>query len=164
MSNPTHEERLRASLHPSSLPWRWSAVVAIATFVLVFCALGAFMNLISKPSWIELHRMAHNGGRAIATVTSVDRANHNSCTFHYTVNAQGYSSTDSCAVPASPGGQIEVTYALEDPSLVTTGNPGDELQSDLIVLFIGAAGFAIGLTYSVRKVFAMFATRSGSLP
>ena len=139
-SEPTrHGESLRPR---RDLSRRWSALIAIVTFVLVVCVVGGFVAFVSSPTWLELYRMHHHGRETVAKVTRVDLANHRSCQFHYTVASTDYSSTESC--DAIAGAQIRVTYDPQDPTQVTAGDPGSELETDLIVLLIGAVGFAIG--------------------
>jgi hypothetical protein len=133
------------------LPWRWAALIAIVAFLIAGGALGAFLNAITTPSWLELNRLAHHGRKVEATVTSVDRGNHNQCDFHYTVAKTDHSNSASCPFETYSGAQITVTYDPHDPSVVTPDNPAGQLESDLIVLFVAATAFATVVVVSICR-------------
>jgi hypothetical protein len=54
------------------------------------------------------------------------------------------------------GEEITVTYAHDDPSIVTTTrDPGGRLATYVLVWLLAACGFAMVVTMGVRAIYAM---------
>jgi len=100
---------------------RRPVVSASLTWLAVF--LGISLFFIARGVDQQTYQLAAHGKRVTATITHIDRSDHNSCSYTFTVGERAYSRTAyGCADSRNPGDLIAITYLPSDPNSNVTGS------------------------------------------
>ena len=115
----------------------WLAIGAVSVMW------GAILT-VTLPRYWRLHKISQAAGITVGTVVDVDRSNHDIAQYEYAVDGVRYQGS-IIAAHENKGDGVHVYYALSDPSLATTREPGAAAR-DTIMGTLWLLGFvAIGL-------------------
>ncbi len=100
-----------------------------------------------------LWRLAHGAAATAGRITAIDRSNHNTVRYEFTVDGrrqngaqQGYSQAGSAKI----GESIRIYYLPNDPSVSLADQPSDELQNEIITVGLAAILFPALLVAGLR--------------
>lgn len=132
------------------VPFMRAVLGAVVGFALVTAAGLALVSGLARPSPWQLLAMRGNGGeRSIATVLSIDRADHNTCRYRFVARERVVTRSQSCSASA-PGARLPVYFLRSDPSVSTTDDPQTQAVELLIlpaVVGLFAAALVGGLIW-----------------
>jgi hypothetical protein len=128
------------------LSWFWPGLAGACVGGCVLVAITLIVGLSGAPSWVQLFRLASDGRRAVATVTSINRSDHDDCYFTFKANRRTFTNSQPCG--ADTLGPITIVYDPGDPTVVDTGSPASDLIGSMLLAllatfvfgFMGASG------------------------
>lgn len=126
--------------------------IIVGLVAIVFVATVSNLQSCNTYCW---YRLAMFGRSSAARVVAIDRRDHNTCRFEYTVNSRQYlSSEQGCHF--NVGERITIHYLPDEPSIGTSADPLSELVQmiifPLIAGLISGSAFAAQLRRSRRRL------------
>jgi hypothetical protein len=146
-----HERTVRRGL-----PWSLTILVFVLVGVIVGGAFGSIVSFTSSPTITQLSALSSGGRHTTALVTSIDRGNHNTCTFAYHAEGRKFTASKSCDA-SSDGVRIPIVYEPNDPAVETIGNPSRARTNDLLAFIIPGVLFGLLIAFASRRAYAAYA-------
>jgi hypothetical protein len=132
------------------MSWFWPGVAGACFGGCVLVSITLIVGLSGAPSWVQLFRLASDGRHAVATVTSIDRGDHNDCYFTFKANRRTFTNSQPCGAEAL--GPITIVYDPGNPTVVDTGSPASDLIGSMLLALLATLVFGSMGVSGARKV------------
>jgi hypothetical protein len=145
------------------MSWIWPGLVGACLAGFVLAVITLIVGVLATPSWVQLFRLATDGRHTVATVTSIDRGDHNDCYFTFKANRRTFTNNQPCSAEAL--GPIRVVYDPGNPTVVDTGSPASDLISSTALALLAPLIFgAIGASGARKLQLWLLSEESSSVP
>ena len=140
-----------------------SVAVGLICSSCAFLVVAGLMNTTMR-GWRAWYGLVRDGRHTQATVTALNRSQHQQCTFEFSTGGQRLKATDD-GCDAGIGEAVAVTYAPSDPTFVTLRDPRTELLTQIgaavaMAVFAGIVG-ALQYAYKTAAVQMTGAAQQG---